>query len=39
MTYASLRLASPVSRYLPALAFVVYAVALIAEVMTRGGAV
>ncbi len=36
MTYASLRLASPVSRHLPVVAVTLYAVALIAEVMTRG---
>jgi len=37
MTYASLRISGPVGRYLPAMAVAVYAVALIAEVVTRGG--
>ena len=36
MRYASLRLASPISRHLPIVAVVVYAVAFLAEVMTRG---
>ncbi len=36
MRYASFRLASPISRHLPVVAVTVYAVALIAEVLTRG---
>lgn len=36
MRYASFRLSSPISRHLPVVAVAVYAVALIAEVMTRG---
>lgn len=36
MTYAALRLSSPISRHLPVVAVAVYAIALIAEVMTRG---
>gem|GEM_PF-4112812 len=36
MRYASFRLASPISRHLPLVAVTVYALALVAEVMTRG---
>lgn len=36
MGYASLWLASPISRNLPAVAVAAYAVALVAEVATRG---
>lgn len=36
MQYASYRLASPVSRHLPALAIAAYALALLAEITTRG---
>jgi len=36
MRYASFRLASPIGRNLPVVAVAVYALAWVAEVMTRG---